>query len=113
MNEINRDAFERAIEEMRNGDDHARQLIARLLARDSFEEAAKTACFYCQSKNLRLKSWQPPPMEAGPRTDLPDDGGGGWKRAEEPLHRLQAAGLSRYEPDPIAALERIERGQAA
>jgi hypothetical protein len=113
MNEIDRDAFERAIAQMRSDSADSRELIDAISAKPGFEQAGETAAYHCQCKALRLKPWQSPPMYAAPRLDGPDDGSAGWKVAEQLAHRLLAAGLSRYEPDPLGALERNERERVA
>jgi hypothetical protein len=104
MNDIDRNAFTRAIALMQAEDagSHGRELIDALLAKQqSFEETGESAAYYCQCKALRLKPWQSPPIYAAPRLDGPV--------AEQLAHRLRAAGLSKYEPDVLGALERIER----
>jgi hypothetical protein len=116
MSDLDKAACERAIAMMQAepAGSHGRVLIDALLARGgSFEEIGKTAAFHCQSQNLRLKPWQPPPMEVTPRVDGVDDGNMGWHRAQQLAYRLLAAGLSKYEPDPVATLERAERESAA
>jgi len=113
MNDIDREAGERAIEQMRAESADSRALIDALIARDGLEEAGQTAAYHCQCQSLRLKPWQPPPMHAEPRTDGPDDGTMGHCVAEQLLYRMLSLGLSRFEPDPIKAIERIERERAA
>jgi hypothetical protein len=116
MNDLDHDAFKRAIELMQAepAGSHGRELIEALLAKQqSFEETGETACYYCQCKALRLQPWQSPPMYAAPRTDGHDDGSQGWKAAEMLAYRLRAAGLSKFEPDPLGALERAEHAGAA
>ena len=116
MTDLDRDAFARAIAQMQAeaAGSHGRQLIDALLAKgQSFAETGETACYFCQTKALRLKPWQSPPMYAAARTDGHDNGSGGWKVAELLAHRLLAAGLSRFEPDPLGALERVERERVA
>lgn len=54
----------------------------------------------CQYYALGLKPWQTPPCRLGPDAEQrPAD-----KRGRLLLQRLLAAGLSRYEPDPLRAL---------
>ena len=108
MNEIDRDAFERAIAQMRSDSADSRELIDAISAKQGFEQAGETAAYHCQCRALRLKPWQPPPMYAAPRTDGPEDGVMGHRAAELLLQRMLAAGLSRFEPDPLAAHARIE-----
>jgi hypothetical protein len=107
------DAFTRGIELMRKEGGHARELIMTSLAKQSFAESGELACYYLQCQRLALKPWQPAPCYASARLDGPDDGSQGWKNAELLAHRLQTAGLSRFEPDPLGALERVERERVA
>lgn len=63
------------------------------------------AAFRCQMAALGLSPWQSPPMYGDidqPRLD---------RNANELLQRMLDAGLSRYEPSPIAALERVGKRQ--
>jgi hypothetical protein len=69
--------------------------------------------FFCQTRALRLRPWQPllywfrsaADIEAGLAQPYGVDG----ERANaELVQRLLRCGLSRYEPDPINALERAE-----
>lgn len=113
MKAIDRAAMTAAIEQMRSESAASRALIDEIIAKQGFEEAGETAAYHCQCKALHLKPWQPPPMHAQPRADGRDDGSLGWRRAELLLQRLLAAGLSKYEPDPVGALARIERESAA
>ncbi|RVD68420.1 hypothetical protein EN751_31535 [Mesorhizobium sp. M4A.F.Ca.ET.029.04.2.1] len=74
---------------------------------DGWFDAAVFACYVCQTDTLRLKPWEMPPLYGGP---LPGDSGlvrSSGLQAEKLLKRMMAAGLSRYEPDPIAALRRL------
>ncbi len=59
-------------------------------------DAALTAVYHYQCETLRLLPWQSPPMHLD---DSDDDAGG-----QKLLRRMLAAGLSRYEPDPLGAL---------
>jgi hypothetical protein len=112
MNDVDRAACERAIEIAR-ADPDSRMLIEALLARgDSFEEVGQTAAYHCQCASLHLRPWQPPPMYATPRLDGPDDGIMGRHAADVLLCHLFAAGLSKYEPDPLKAIEQAERERA-
>jgi hypothetical protein len=113
MKAIDRAAMTAAIEQMRSESADSRALIDEIIARQDFEEAGQTATYHCQCQALRLKPWQSPPMYAAARLDGSDDGNMGWKQAEQLAHRLLAASLSKFEPDPLGALARIERESAA
>jgi len=71
-----------------------------------------------QTKNLHLKPWQIRPMDIDD-PDNPDEGRGparaqldGRYEAAALLKRMLAAGVSRYHPDPMAAIEEAERERA-
>lgn len=111
MKAIDRAAMTAAIEQMRSESADSRARIDEIIAKQGFEEAGETAAYHCQCQTLRLRPWQSPPMYAAARLDGPDDMV--WKQAETLAHRLLAAGLSKYEPDPIGALATSEAKPAA
>ena len=80
-------------------------------SREGWQWAAETAAYQCQDKALKLRPWQPPPCWIrDPDGDLAagDDGIGGRYAAAKLTRRLLQAGLSRFEPDPVDALEAVE-----
>jgi hypothetical protein len=108
VNKLDKDAFERAIAMMRSEAD-GRELLDAISARQkTFAETGETAAYYCQCRNLKLKSHQPPPMYAAANAVGGDDGSSGWFQAEQLLRRLLDAQLSRFEPDPVRALAEVE-----
>ena len=68
-------------------------------------ERALFCCLVVQSESLALKPWECAPCDCDP--DPSDKAGFAEQRrpARQLADRLRAAGLSIYEPDPIAALE--------
>jgi hypothetical protein len=85
--------------------------------RDPLEwyRAAKSASYALQCNVLHPKPWQPVPANDYVSVTDDDDESGpvmGRAAAAELLRRLLAAGLSRYEPDPINALARVEAERA-
>jgi len=114
---VDREALERAIEIVRTRKTPAdRQQIERMLREDPWEEVGRFAAYSCQCDVLRLKLWQPPPVwvrDIEATLAAGDDGVYGYFQAAKLLRRLLAAGLSHFEPDPIAALEAAERKVAA
>ena len=93
MKKVDREALKRAMSmAMRD-----RDMRERLKDKPS-EEAAFCAARYCQSEALRLKPWERPPMSVE-NSDRSLDRG-----ARILLRKMLAAGLSRYEPDPMTAL---------
>jgi len=109
LNPADRDAFTRAIDlQLRRGGERERQIRA-MLQSDPWDEVGKFAAYSLQTYHLRLKPWQWPPCWC--EADDRDAAGEEQKcisRAAGIVRRLEAVGLTRYEPDPIAALEQAE-----
>jgi hypothetical protein len=110
LSPIDHDAMARAIEIMRHRDQASAIQIADKLASEPWEEVGRFAAYGAQGDTLRLRPWQwPPCWIADIEAELaapPDQSGR--QRAAELLQRMLAAGLSRFEPDPLAALEQAE-----
>jgi hypothetical protein len=104
-----RTALRRALRLGRSRDEKRRAHLDAIAKEQGWLSAAQQAAYGLQFHNLHLRPWQPPPMFAV----IDDDDGlgpvGGRKAAAELLRRLLAAGLSRFEPDPLSALERVEQ----
>jgi hypothetical protein len=106
MDQHDLDALRRAIETLRSDPD-SRDTIDMLL-RDRGEEAAGLfASGFLQVKNLRLKPWEAPPCDSS-NVKAPRDQYGCRANEIALLRRLLAAGLSRYEADPLQALAALE-----
>ena len=56
-----------------------------------------------QSDTLKLRPWQLPPCTA--KQDDPNER----DKEAQALRKMLAAGLSRYEPDPLAALGKVRK----
>jgi hypothetical protein len=74
-------------------------------------EAAVDAARLCQEHALALKPWQCwPPCAVTPNdTDVPGLEHRRIGASARLLRRMLAANVSRFEPDPIEALARVER----
>jgi hypothetical protein len=96
MKRVDREALRRAMVIASEDPLRAGQLDDKLRS-EPWAEVAEFAAHVCQCRSLHLKPWELPPSSFDARDDDP---------GAELLRRLLAAGLSRYEPDPIAALER-------
>jgi hypothetical protein len=110
LDPIEQDALERAIEMERAKGGIAQQRIEAMLATQPWAEAAEFASFSCQVDALAVQPWQPVPSQIGDADAViaaGNDGTMGHYAAAKLLQRLLRAGLSEYEPDPIAALERV------
>lgn len=101
LTEADFDAMRRAIAAARRESPGRSRQIDDKLRRESFEAVGRFASFSCQIASLNLMPWESTLVYA----DSPE--------AHALLRRLLDAGLSRFEPDPIAALEQAERRTAA
>jgi hypothetical protein len=110
LNQIDLDALERAIEVTRREFPARAKQIDSMLSREPRERVGIFAASCAQRKSLHLDPWQTEPFRARLPDDLakPRDDPRGERRAAELLQRLLDAGLSPFEPDPVAALERAE-----
>jgi hypothetical protein len=104
-----RAAMQAAIEMMR-ADPEQRELIDHVLNNQS--EAALFAVGFCQVKNLHLKAWECPPVDTLNVAE-PSDNYGRRPNEVRLLRRMLAAGVSRYDPDPMQALAAAEAKPAA
>ena len=109
MNEIDRDALERALVACRAvSAARAKQLDSKLHD-EPWEEVAQFASSCAQGRALDLMPWQSPPCRAnlGALSEPFGDPRAAPESAEL-LRRLLDAGLSRFEPDPLGAIEEAE-----
>ena len=84
----------------------AEQIASMLEDRDrTWFEVASFAAFSAQCRSLALQPWESPPCIA--------DGFHGDASARKLLRQMLAAGISRYHPDPLGALEEAKRKGAA
>jgi hypothetical protein len=91
--EVDTEALERSLALTLREPDRRAQIV----------EVCLFAASHCQTKALKLKLWEIAPCALLPSDDPGDHG---VAAARELRDRLLAAGLSRFEPDPMAALER-------
>jgi|GEM_PF-1692666 hypothetical protein len=104
MNKHDRDALTRALAMCRTeSPGRARQIDCMLLEKQPWEQVAKFAAHVCQTKSLHLMPWQDPPMYGN--VDL------SWRdsQAEKLLQKMLALGISKFEPDPLAAIVAAKR----
>jgi hypothetical protein len=95
VNRVDREALKRALVLARAESPGRARQIADKLKTEPWQDVAEFAAYGCQIRNLGLKPWQDPPMYAEIRPD---------QDALAILVKLLGAGLSRFEPDPVAAL---------
>jgi hypothetical protein len=101
MTRIDRMALQRSLKLARAEPEYAAQIAAKVAA-EGWESAAEFAAYNLQIDNLGLKPWMDPPCFAEVRPD---------PEALAILMKLLGAGLSRFEPDPTAALARVRAGE--
>jgi hypothetical protein len=111
LSRVDREALTRAIVVARSESPDRAEQIDEKLKEDPWLEVAEFAAYVAQNNTLHLKSQQIPPCwidDPYGDDDLARDlfGLGGTVEARALCRRLLEAGLSRYEPDPIAALEK-------
>jgi hypothetical protein len=95
------DALERAIWIARR--EQRLDFDARLLEQD-WTEVAEFASTVCQRAALHLKPWQSPPCDCDENDPAERD-----KNGQALLRRMLAAGISRYEPNPLEALKAAKK----
>ena len=108
-------ALEHAIEQYRASGRWQRQTIDDLFARgDDWADVGRYAAFHCQCERLHLPPWLVAPCDVNNierdlvRTDDRAERTG-LRAAAQLLKRMLDAGLSRFEPDPLGALARVEQ----
>jgi hypothetical protein len=84
--------------------ERARQ-IGSMLKDRSWEDVAEFAASCCQSRSLHLDPWSLPPCHGD--SDHHHD-----PAARKLLEQKLVLGISRYEPDPMAAIEAVKKGAA-
>jgi hypothetical protein len=109
LNATDIDALTRALAAARAEDAGRRKQIDDMLADEPWESVAVFAATCVQHRSLGLMPWQLPPFRAN-LADLsqPPGDASGRRESAELLQRLLRANLSPFEPDPLAALKRVE-----
>jgi hypothetical protein len=72
--------------------------IESMLRERSWLEAAQFACYSVQMDVLRLKPWESPPCSSS-----------GDEAAQKLLWKMLKAGVSEFDPDPLAALPAVAK----
>ncbi len=99
LTDVDREAITRAIEITRKESRARRRQVDAKLRTEPFEAVGRFCAFSAQIEFMHLQPWESTIVY----TDLPE--------SHALRRRLIAAGLSKYEPDPLAALERVETRQ--
>ena len=115
LSPVDRNAMQRAIAMTADEDAGRRRQINQMRRTDPFEEIGTFAVQHCQSRNLGLKPWENLPLwidDLAAALCEPFDDQTGTREAAELFKKMLAAGLSKYEPDPLAAIGEAERKAA-
>jgi hypothetical protein len=111
MNKVDRNALKRAIALACAESPERAHQIRSMLKTQPWKEVATFAAECCQSRFLRLKPWQDPPCDVDSDAIPNSDGIGETAEAQALLQRMLRVGLSRWEPDPLAALAKVEAAE--
>jgi hypothetical protein len=104
---VDRDA--RAIEIAKAESPGRAAQIASKLKTESWREVAEFASYVCQHRALQTRPWELAPIDVDEDDPIPGGDDAHRKgRAITLLRRLLHAGLSRYEPQPLAAIAKME-----
>ena len=108
MTKNDRVALELAIEHARRESPGRAQQLDNMLHHDPWTEVATFAAYCCQCRALGLKSWQYPPcwcIEAEHEHSQDPD----LRQAAKLLREMLELGISKYAPDPLAAIAEAKR----
>jgi hypothetical protein len=110
LDPVDREALERAMAIAMQRDPLSAEHLASKLKDEPWREVAEFAAYSCQIESLSLKPWQDPPVSIDEDADEPDNAERASNTAARKLLRqMLRAGVSRYEPDPLTALRRVNK----
>lgn len=108
INENDRAALTLALARCRAEDVNRGAQVDAKLEDESSQDVAEFAAYCCQIRALHLKPWQEPPCVADEDGPAERD-----KAAQKLLREMLALGVSRYDPDPVAAIAAAKREAVA
>jgi hypothetical protein len=97
-------ALKMAFDQCRASDKRRAKQLEEMAEERGWIEAAEFAAYNRQIATMRLRPWQEPPCFI----DDPNEPKIGEEIAARLLRRMLKAGISRWHPDPIRALEAVE-----
>jgi hypothetical protein len=104
LSAADRSALSRAIALAKEVDEPGRkQQIEYMLEESGWQKTGEFASYGCQMRSLQLRPWEFPPVWIHAGDTNPEHAAGAAL-----LQRLISNNLSRFEPDPIGALAKIE-----
>jgi hypothetical protein len=110
LSRTDRDALKRALVMACRESPEQAARYEEMLRSKPWREACESASYHCQVRVLRLRPWQCPPCASA---SFGDKIGVGYGRSRGEVllrRRMLKAKISLYEPDPVAALEKIAAG---
>ena len=111
---IDRAAFDLAIETARQDPAQCRRIDDQLARGEDYAKVGEAAAYHCQIEALALMPWQDPPCYADlSALDRPYGDARAAREGAELALRMQRLGISRWHPDPAAAIAAAERRAAA
>jgi hypothetical protein len=103
INPIDRDALQLCIDQTLAEDDADRvEQVQWMLSEREWIETARFCCYHKQFDALGLLPWQSTPSEVDDPPDLSTPQG-------KLVKRMLGLGISRFDPDPISAIQAAER----
>jgi hypothetical protein len=111
LSKADREAMVLAIEVVRAESPASRAQIDDKLATEPWEAVGHFAAYSAQDRALKLRPWETPPVwivDLAASLTRPPDDHRGERRAAELLKNMVASGVSRFHPDPLAAIEAAE-----
>lgn len=113
LSELDRQALERAVAIERARSEASRDQIERKLKSEPWLRVAVYCAEHCQEISLHLEPWEylPPCAVEVNEVDAPGFEHQGVTKSAALLRRMLAAGVSRFDPDPLAAIEAAEPGR--
>jgi hypothetical protein len=108
---VDEDAMTRAIAMLRQLGGRDREQIDSMLQDRDWATVGRYAAFSCQVDHLHPQPWQRTPCHVGDLEEAlrePLGQRSGRREAAELLQKMLLLGLSRFEPDPMAAIKSIE-----
>jgi hypothetical protein len=117
ISDADREAYALAIETARARDEGRRQQIDDFLRTRPFEDVGRFAAYGCQMRALRLPPWAYPPCwineaEIDAIIARGDDPHGRFVAAKL-LKRMRELGISKFDADPMGAIEAAKKRDAA
>jgi hypothetical protein len=115
LSPVDREALELAIEhDLTLSDAATRQQVEAKLREGPWLEVAMFCAYGRQCTALRLSPWQPAPCQV----EIDDDDGNdgpimGRRAAADLLRRMLSLRISRWHPDPLAAIEQAEAARVS